>query len=183
MNLYTLTSKSPIKLVIVSVVIVSLMSCKRNEPRHNEISKIEVATGYCFGACQFTAISIDSQLNLNYYGGQLLPGKPRKVLKGNFNGRFTQRLWDTLNSKLERINYKLLDTSYQNSYDDQSLEIVIYHGNKTKHIRAQSVSLPDSVRKVFYWITDAYKLVPLQPAKNPFKFSTTTQYPIQPPTH
>ena len=181
MNTYTLTSKSSIKLVILSVALFSIMSCNRNEPRHNEISKIEVATGDCFGPCQLTAISIDSQLNLNYYGGELLPGKPRKVLKGNFNGQFTQRLWDTLNSKLERVNYKLLDTSYEHSIDDQSLEIVIYQGNKIKHIRAQSASLPDSVREVFSWVADAYKLVALQPTKNPIKFSTTIQYPILPP--
>jgi len=180
MNLNTLIFKSPVK--VVFVVIVLLASCRREEHRHNEISKIEVATGDCFGPCQLTAISIDSQLTVNYFGGELLPGKPRKVFKGNFTGKINQELWDTLNSKLERINYKQLDTSYENSVDDQSLEMIVYYSNnKIKHVRAQSASLPDSVRDVFYWVANAYKSVKLEPSNKQMKFNTTLQEYLLPP--
>lgn len=46
-------------------------------------------------------------------------------LNGYYSWRVSQVFWDTLNIKLEHINYKQLDTSYRYSVDDQSLEILL----------------------------------------------------------
>jgi hypothetical protein len=75
--------------------IIALTACYKTAKRVNEISKIEVATGGCFGPCQLTAVSIDSSLQYQYYGGDLLPGKKRKVIKGYFIGRVNESFWDT----------------------------------------------------------------------------------------
>jgi hypothetical protein len=102
-------------------------------------------------------------------------------LKGYYAGKITEAFWDTLNIKLEQIKYKKLDTSYQRSFDDQSLEIFIHYGNKVKHIKAQSASLPENVGNAFYYIVNSYKTIKLKATKDTFKFESTIQWPIGPP--
>lgn len=166
-------------LILLIVILVS--SCQRQEPRYNEISSVELATGDCFGPCQYTAISIDSSLKFNFFGGPLSPGRKRKIVRGNYTGRISRASWDSLCKKLEHVHYKLLDTSYQQSTDDQSLELIVYYHNKIKHVKAQSASLPDSVREVFDWIANSYKSVKLEPSKRPFNYHTKAQIPFRIP--
>lgn len=161
----------------LSIVLI-VTGCHVPEARHNGITKIEVATGSCFGPCQKTAVSIDSTLAYKYYGGEILfplpPGKSDN-LNGYYTGTVSRSLWDVLNSKLEAIHYQQLDTVYKRSVDDQSLEVIIHYQGSTKHIRAQSASLPNNVREVFYWIARSYKQVKIKPSKDTFQFGTTLQ--------
>jgi hypothetical protein len=83
--------------------------------------------------------------------------------------------------KLEQIRYKQLDTSYEHTVDDQSLEFIIHYSNKTKHIRAQAASLPNNVGKVFNWISDSYRNLKLKRTHDSLRFETTVQYPPPPP--
>lgn len=164
-----------------------LFSCHNGNyrQRKNEITKIEIATGGCFGPCQSTVTSIDSSLEYRYFGGEtyFLPQDAAKdgKLKGYYSGKIRQGFWDTLNIKFENIDYKHLDTSYQHSVDDQSLEIFIHYGNKIKHIKAQSGSLPDSVAHVFYYVINSYKTVKPKPVKDTFLFESEVQRPIPMP--
>jgi hypothetical protein len=166
-------------LILLIVILVS--SCQRQEPRYNEISSVELATGDCFGPCQYTATRIDSSLQFNFLGGPLSPGRTRKTVRGNYTGRISRSFWDSLNKKLEHIHYKLLDTSYQQSADDQSLELIVYYHNKIKHVKAQSASLPDSVREVFDWIANSHKSVKLEPGTRLFQYHTKVQIPFKIP--
>jgi hypothetical protein len=155
-----------------------LSGCHRSGQRINEISKIEIETGGCFGPCQSTVVSIDSSLVYKYYGGSTsfvlpLDAKNDRKLNGYFLGKVSHEFWDTLNIKLENIKYKQLDTIYKNSVDDQSLEIFIYYGDKIKHIKAQSASLPVSVAHVFYYIIRSYKTIRPKPTKDTFIFEST----------
>ncbi|WP_295772355.1 DUF6438 domain-containing protein [uncultured Mucilaginibacter sp.] len=182
MNLPTVTYKAYTYLVIASCL---LSACHKQESRDNEIIKIEVATGGCFGPCQYTAVSIDSSLTYKYYGGQVLSrtNRPEDKFKivGYYLGKVNKALWDTLNMKLEQIRYKQLDTSYEHTVDDQSLEFIIHYNNKTKHIRAQAASLPNNVGKVFNWISDSYRNLKLRKTQDTPRFETTIQYPPPPP--
>lgn len=137
--------------------------------RHNEISSIGFATGYCHGECAFSALSVDSSLKYNYFGGDYAQKK------GFYTGRISKEFWDTLNVKLEELNYKQLDSAYQHTVDDQSMELIIHYGNRTKHVRAQSGSLPDSLIKMFIWLAHTYKKVRLENATGPIRFETTEQ--------
>lgn len=166
---------------LILLIVILASSCQRQERRYNEISSVELATGDCFGPCQYTATSIDSSLKFNFFGGPFSPGRTRKVVKGNYTGRISSAFWDSLNKKLEHIHYKLLDTSYQQSVDDQSLELIVYYHNKIKHVKAQSASLPDSVREVFDWIANSYKSVKLEPGTRPFQYHTKAQIPFKIP--
>jgi len=165
----------------IFLVALFISSCQRQKTRYNEISSIELATGDCFGSCQYTATQIDSSLRFNFLGGPLSSGRTRKIIRGNYTGRISSAFWDSLNKKLEYIHYKLLDTSYQQSADDQSLELIVYYHNKIKHVKAQSASLPDSVREVFDWIANSYKSVKLEPVERPFHYHTKAQIPFKIP--
>ncbi|QEC78232.1 DUF6438 domain-containing protein [Mucilaginibacter ginsenosidivorax] len=154
-----------------------LAACNKQSGRNNEITKIEIATGGCFGPCQSTVVSIDSSLSYKYWGGGLsfiLPsdtGKKEKLL-GYYSAKISRAFWDTLNMKLEHISYKHLDTIYQHSVDDQSLEVFIHYGNKVKRIKAQSASLPDGVGEVLYYIIRSYKIVKPKPTRDTFRFES-----------
>lgn len=169
--------------LIFLFLIALLSSCDKHAQRKNEITKIEIATGGCFGPCQSTIISIDSSLDYKYFGGDTYFSLPADApndgkLKGYYFARISPGFWDTLNIKLDEINYKKLDTSYQHSVDDQSLEVFIHYNNKIKHIKAQSASLPDSVAHMFYYVINSYKIIKPKPTKDTFNFESETQRPI-----
>lgn len=166
----------------LAIALCLLSACHKKKRRNNDITKIEVSTGDCFGPCQLTAVSIDSSLTYNYYGGETPftePVQDTVKLRGYFTGKVSKAFWDTLNIKLDQIKYQQLDSVYQHSVDDQSLEVLIYYNGKTKHIRAQSASLPDNVRKVIYWIASSYKKVRIIPVKDSIIFHTTEQQPFK----
>jgi hypothetical protein len=174
------------KQLIFLIFIIFLVACSKPNQRHNEITKIEIATGGCFGPCQLTAVVIDSSLLYHYYGGEIRPAlfpKPeqREKLVGYYTGIITKDFWDSLNVKLEKINYKQLDTAYERSVDDESLEVFIHYGNKVKHIKAQSASLPDSVAQVFYYIIKSHKLLKLKSTTDTFEIESKIHLPLPMP--
>ncbi len=155
-----------------------LISCHKHVKIKTEITKIELATGAdCMGPCQHTALAIDSSLCYQFYAAPSRDSVSVFAIhkKGFYTGTISEPLWDSLVTHLEAINYSKLDTSYNYSADDQSLELVIHYGNKIKHIKAQSASLPDKVRVVFYEIANSYKTVNLKKVEQPIKFETTYQ--------
>ncbi|MDN3550697.1 DUF6438 domain-containing protein [Mucilaginibacter aquaedulcis] len=167
-------------------LIAFLSSCDKHSHRQDEISRIEIATGGCFGPCQSTIVSIDSSLDYRYFGGETyftLPSdaKINGKLNGYYFAKITPGFWDTLNIKLDEINYKKLDTSYQHSVDDQSLEVFIHYNNKIKHIKAQSASLPENAVHMFYYVINSYKTIKPKPTKDTFNFESEIQRPIPMP--
>jgi hypothetical protein len=178
MNLPAFTFKTSMQLFAAIIALYFLSACHKQEPRKNEISKIELATGNCFGPCQRTAISIDSTLAYKFYGGGLsfpLPPGKDSIVSGYYNGQISQKLWDTLNDRLTKIHYQQLDTSYQEIADAQSVEVVIRYNGRIKHIKTQYASMPDSVRQVFHWIAESYRQVKLKPIKDSIQFETSIQ--------
>jgi hypothetical protein len=142
--------------------------------RNNEIIKVEMVTGYCFGTCRPTVTIVDSALHYQFYGGEVIHFKiepqPKGELVGYYKAKVSRKFWDSLTTKLDDINYKWLDTTYTHTIDDQSLEIFIWYNNKVKHIRAQSASLPGNVRETLYWIGNSYKTVKPSATRDTFKF-------------
>jgi hypothetical protein len=162
------------RLLLITLMAI-LISCKKHVPRNNEITRVEVATGGCFGPCQYTALSIDSSLELKYYGGHLLPDRWRKTLQGYYDAKVSRGFWDTLNMKLEHIKYKKLDTARNWVIDSQDFEIIIHYDRGVKHIRFTGDSFPDSVETVFRWIDSSYRTVVLHHIKGPIQFETVVQ--------
>ena len=78
----------------------------------------------------------------------------------------------------EQVNYQQLDSSYQHSVDDLSTELFIYYGNKTKHIRGQEASLPDSVMNVYNWLMSNINQLNMQPSTDSLYFPTKIEAPL-----
>lgn len=157
--------------------LIFLAACDKQSRRNNEITKIEIATTGCFGFCQPTVVSIDSSLTYRFWGEKIPfisssdSGKNKKLI-GYYSAKISQAYWDTLNMKLENINYKRLDTMYNHTVDDESLEVFIHYGHEVKRIRAQSGSLPNGVGEAFYYIIKSYKVVKPAPTKDTFIFES-----------
>ncbi|MFD1256138.1 DUF6438 domain-containing protein [Mucilaginibacter terrae] len=140
------------------------------EAKHaNTISRIEIAAGYCYGECPVSVLVVDSSLNMSYYGGKY------SSKKGYYSGNISMSTWDTLKVQLQQIFYNKLDTVYNNTVDDQSIEIFIDDSTGVKHIKAQSESLPPKVKTVFYNMLSSYKQAKLKPVNNFIRFRTTIQ--------
>lgn len=177
-----IASRSSLQLFAMLALMCLLVACNKKHQSKSKIEKIEVATGACFGPCQLTATSIDSSLNYSYFGGKTLFTEPvadTNNLHGFFKGRISELYWDTLTKKLEQLNYKLLDTVYAHSFDDQTIEFLIYYEGKVKHIRAQSTSLPHKVQETLYGIVNSCRIIKLTPVKKPILFHTIEQQSFQ----
>jgi hypothetical protein len=154
-----------------------LFSCRAKtipQKRHNEIVKICFAAGGCYGSCPFLAIEIDSGLNYKYFGGKYTKKH------GYYFGKVTEGFWDTLNIKFEKLKYKQLDTLYEQSADDLATEIIIYYG-KRKHIIGQSMSLPDSVMKLYDWLIGTDSIIKLNRIVDSTQFKIETKIQKGPP--
>lgn len=164
------------RLIFTILILTLFLGCdsKNNVPK-NEIKRIVFATGGCYGTCPIQAIDIDSKLTFNYHGIEYTDKK------GFYKGVVTSGFWDTLNFKLESINYKQLDTIYDRSSDDLSTEIFIYYNDKVKHIYGQSASLPDSVMNVYDWLLKSMGTFELKKTKDSLTFYTRIQKPLPPP--
>lgn len=134
------------KYILLILILFTLISCKEKKKRNNEIKKITLCTGHCFGTCPIQYIEIDSSLLLKYYGEE----NAKRV--GFYMGKISEVDWDTINIRFEKINYKELDTFYEESVDDPPTYLEIKYGNNIKKIRAQFASLPENVINTYYWL-------------------------------
>ncbi len=159
--------------LIYTIIILSLtfLSCKKH--RSNEIKKLSFAVAGCYGKCPVLAIEIDSSLTYKFYGGE------NTNKKGFYKGLVTKGFWDTLNLKFEQIRFKHLDTLYNYSVDDMPIELYLTIGKDRKPLFGQDESMPDSVRKVLYWVLNSYKNINLIQVDT-LAFETSIQYGIGP---
>lgn len=161
--------------ILTILILTLLIGCdSKNRGRDNEIKRIVFATGGCYGTCPIQAIDIDSTLAFKYYGIEYTDKK------GFYTGVVTSGFWDTLNIKLESVNYKQLDTIYDRSADDLSTEIYIYYNDKVKHIYGQSASLPDSFMSVYDWLLKSMTTFKLMQTLDSLTFQTSIQKPLPP---
>lgn len=143
-------------ILLIFLIFLFLSSCKNVEKRKNEINKITLLTGMCFGTCPVQTIEIDSSLTIKYHGMEYAKRK------GYFIGKISAECWDSINMKFEKIHYKELDTLYDHSVDDPPTHLIVDYLNKSKTIRGQSASLPEEVIKTYHWLielTEKQKLI------------------------
>jgi hypothetical protein len=164
---------------LVTIAVIALFSSCSNtidSKKSIEIKRIIFATGGCFGACPIQVIDIDSSLTTKYHGVIYSDSI------GFYRGEVSNQFWDTLNMKFDSINYKNLDTSYEQSVDDLSTEILIFYGdNKIKHIFGQSSSLPDSVLIVYKWLLTSINQMKFEKTNDNLIFPTIIEKPLHVP--
>lgn len=166
------------KLTILLISFFILISCNETKKRNNEIKKITLFTGLCYGTCPIQIIEVDSSLTIKYHGEKYAERE------GYYKGKITETDWNTINEKFEKIKYKDLDTLYERSIDDPPTYIEIKYGNKVKKIRAQSASLPEEVEKTYYWLIDFCNKTELEKTTDTLVFETEDliyMYPPPPP--
>jgi hypothetical protein len=152
-------------------------ACRNPTKRKDQIKRIDIADGGCMKGCPAVGISIDSSLTLKYYGGY------KAKFQGYYAGKVTQGFWDSLNTKLEQIRFKKLDTSSFAELDGQSAEVAVYWNKQKRHFIRSIYEDPDSVSHVLIWIINSYKQVKLHKLTDTVKFETRYQFimPPQPP--
>jgi len=156
------------------LTLVWTLSCteRKNSERENRIRRIVFATGGCFGPCPTQVYDIDSSLSVKFKGVE------NTDFKGFHRGNVTQDFWDSLNIKFEGIDYKQLDSAYNQTVDDLSTELIIYdENNKIKYIYAQSSSLPDSVENVYNWLLKRLDRIKLTKTQDSLTFPTYLDRP------
>jgi hypothetical protein len=155
------------KYVACLLCLLFLLSCKKPNLQTNEITKVELARSGAwsdFGA----TISVDSSLAYKYFGDY------GKVKQGYFIGRVSRRFWDTLNQKLEEINFKTINSSDNLSVADVNyFEVIVYFKNQKRRIIRVNPREKDAVINAFMWLNDSYKNIKLYQFKNAIKFETT----------
>ena len=135
-------------------------------------------TGFCFGNCPMQIIEVDSSLTIKYHGEE------NAKRRGFYIGKITEANWDSINAKFEKIKYKELDSVYDHSVDDPPTYSEIKYNNKIKKIKAQSASLPEEVRKTYYWLIDLCDSTKLEKTKDTLDFNREylkLMYPPPPP--
>jgi hypothetical protein len=159
-----------VKTILLISIIGLFISCQINETkveRKNEIYKIVLATAGCDGPCPLQVFSMDSSLTIKYRG----IGNTDRI--GYYIGKFDQSLWDTLNNKFEQLNFEKLDTLYNNSVDDLTTEIFIYHKKGVKHIVGQSGSLPSELMDIYNWLFRNLFITRMSKTTDSLKIETT----------
>ncbi|HEY4322950.1 MAG TPA: DUF6438 domain-containing protein [Mucilaginibacter sp.] len=153
-----------------------LSRCDNHITRRNTITRIEVAKGGCLRGCPVTAISIDSSLTFGYFGGY------KAKLKGNYTGKVTQGFWDSLNMKLEQMNYKHLDTTEYLELDGEQAEVICYWAGHKRRITL-SIDGFDTTSyksKFFRDLAYSYDHVKLNKTSSVVKFEVKYQYMTPP---
>ncbi|MFP9117632.1 DUF6438 domain-containing protein [Flavobacterium sp. RNTU_13] len=133
--------------ILLLLLCLSFLCCKKSEKRNNEITKITLSTGVCGWICPYQTIEIDSSLTLRYHGME--NGK----LKGYFIGKISEKLWDSINHRFEIIGYKKFHSKYTaKASDDTSMYLKIDYQNQQKCVKAQSSGLPNYLDNTLYWL-------------------------------
>ena len=163
-----MTAKS-LSFILIILLVISLCGCNKHRTNKNEINKIEIATGGCLRGCPVIGLIIDSALNYSYYGGE------KAKLRGYFHGEITPELWDSLNLKLKKINFKEIN-SEELGLDGENAEVIFYWGNNKKHLFKSIYGNHDSVSNVLIWIINSYKHIRLNKSSEQIRFNTTYQF-------
>jgi hypothetical protein len=172
MKITNLQLMKPISIILICGCM--LAACHRPLKRKDQINRIEIADGGCMTGCPVFGIRIDSTLALKYYGGY------KAKLRGYYSGRVTQGFWDTLNTKLEQIKFKGLETNNFGELDGHSAEIVVYWNKQKRHFMRSIYEDPDSISHILIWIADSYKHIQLKKSNDTLKFETTYQFMMPP---
>lgn len=162
-------------LSFIALISLLIFGCNDIKKRNNEINKITLLTGLCFGECPVQSIEIDSSLTLKYHG---IENADRQ---GYYIGKITHQDWDSINLKFEKIGYKELDSVYEHSVDDPPTYLEIRYNNKIKKVRAQSASLPDEVEKTYYWLFELCKKINLEKTNDSLIFEKENLHLMYPP--
>ena len=161
--------------ILVLLIPTLLFGCKRSISQNNEIGKIEFARTGAPRSDHGASISIDSSLNYKYWGDY---GTEKQKF---FVGKINQEFWDTLNLKLERIDFKTVKQQVtEGCIDCEDYELIIHWQRGTKHILRTGTMAKDPVIQVCKWLGDKRNIPKLKQIKDSIRFESNTHHTIKP---
>lgn len=161
--------------IILWLLFVGLAACSPpiDHKRNNEISKVCLATAGCMSYCPLEAVQIDSSGRIEFYGGLY------SKRQGYYTGILPRAFLDTLNLKLDPLDYTTMDTTNRLAEDGLSTEVVIYrHGHRKHFYFTMDRGLEqDSLSSAVSWVFHLAQGMALTPSKDTLRFETTFQVP------
>ena len=155
----------------------TVLSCGQkgsNEHKNeNQIKRVTFAiSSYgCENGCPAAAVSIDSNLTINYYGGKF------SYRKGYFKGKINRTTWDSIQFRFNKFISYGIDTTKLGKTDCPFLEIYITD-KKSKHIfKINSGKLAKTDSEILKWFQRIAETAPLEQTDS-LTFETSIQLPI-----
>eukprot|EP01037_Dinobryon_pediforme_P011451 gene11451-11541_t len=127
-----------------------LAACEKSNKAPDAITSIEVATRICGGLCQYNAILIKKNLSYQYFAGWT-PGFEHTAKQNYFVAKVSQPFWDSLDHRLQRIDFSHLKLINDPVVVDDSFEIIIHYGSQVKRLKAaceKSNKAPDAITSI-----------------------------------
>jgi hypothetical protein len=145
-----------------------LASCTHVPKPVNEITRIEFAQSGAWSNWP-SAISIDNALAYKFYGGKGLD-------RHYYIGKVSRQFWDTLNRKIEKIDFsKMRPDDKQTIMDANYYELIIHWRDSSKRVVRQGFVITDSLSRIASWLDGSYRNIDLKQVSTPIKFETTFQ--------
>lgn len=141
------------------LIILAFISTTINAQTQSKITKIVLASGYCFncGDIKMEFIEIDSTLKYSYY---------KKEFEGEFSfseGKATQEMWNSFNLELKKYNKKELGSKKPfHIRNARPIVIEIFRGTKSAIYYNDVDLLSDELWKLYERILNSYKEINLE---------------------
>jgi len=161
---------------LVLVLIFLTFSCseqgKKERKEISNIKKVTVAfTGFgCEGRCPFQALSIDSSLTANYYGGKFAEKN------GFYSGKVDQVEWSNIQTRFEKFTEIGLDTTEYQKTDHPSVEISINTDTKVYRFKENTGKIAETDLDVLYWFIRLTSNTNNLKKTDSLDFATSIQY-------
>jgi len=150
-----------------------LLSCRHEAHPVNQLTKIEFARSGGWPDPR-TAIEIDSSLQCHYYGD-------RSFSSYYYEGKVSAAFWDTLNRKVDAIDFKTArPDDKQDVADAQYWELIIHYKNNKMRFVRMGLVVTDSLSRLSAWLDNTHKRVELVNVAKSYKFETHFQEPARP---
>jgi len=160
--------------IIILIISLLFFGCKKAVNRDNGIAKIEFARSGAWSDWG-VSISIDSSLNYKYWGDY------QTEKQKYFVGKISQAFWDTLNLKLEQVEFKTVKPRIIDGCVDCEYYELIIHGERgTTRILRSGTGTNDSVIQLCKWLGDKRNIPKLKQVKDSIKFEDSTHFTAKP---
>lgn len=140
----------------------------------SKIIKVELARSGAWSDIG-AAMSVDSSLEYRYLYNYIGPNEEK--LSRYYTGKISRQFWDTLNRKLESIDYGTVDSTDNLSGSDINyFELIVRSTTgKRRIVRMKKYNQADSLGNFIDWLDNSHKHIHLTQVDKLPKFETTYQ--------
>lgn len=155
-----------------------IFSCKEFDKKErqkiSDISKVTVAfTGFgCEGRCPFQALSIDSSLTAQYFGGKY------SKKNGFYRGTIDQKEWANIQTRFKKFIEVGIGTTQYQSTDYPGVEFLINTDSKEFRFRENTGKIAKKDLDILYWYIQLVPQINKLKKTDSLAFDTSIQFEI-----